>query len=640
MLEGGGAALPLMTGTLDTIPPHAPRRRSRAWMTWLPLGLVVFSLLSLLAVPRVVAARIDTDRREVVNLLLPGRALLGRIQLDLALQMAAARGYLLTGDEVYRREFEQAVASEQEHFFRLRPLAVALGPDVELAVERLQAAKVAWTDVVPAPQGGTLTPEETRRGLQRDARFRKLVEDAVRLDDQLLLRETRLRDRLLEMRAWQDRLITGLGLLALLSAAAVAWLARRSQLLSAVLARRVQQERALREIARTLSGALTVEAAAQQVLRQAAQSTHAEQGHVEQMLEDGTLRVVASIGEGGPPRGAQLQAPGALADMPLEAREARVALSPLGPALVAPLLDDHSVLGALVLRRQPGRPAFDAGDVEQATALGHLASTVLRRVALGEERDRQRQAAEGAVRARDEVLAIVSHDLRNPLSAIAVGAQALISSDSPREQQVPMLQIIRRNAARMDRLIQDLLDASRLQAGRRLSVRPTPLHLAPVVAEACQATAVRTQSTLQTVSAAVPEGLPAVMADRDRLLQVLGNLIDNALKFTPEGGHITVMAVASDDALRIAVTDNGPGIPDRHLPRLFEPFWQAQQAGRQGAGLGLSIAKGIVEAHGGHIGVETLEGRGSTFWFTLPLATGAVPSRGEVEVVGAHGPRG
>jgi signal transduction histidine kinase/CHASE3 domain sensor protein len=636
MLLQEGPSPPMQEKT-ETSAPRPPRERNRAWMTWLPLGLVVTSLLSLLAVPRVVAARIESGRREVVNLLLPSRDLLGRIQLDLATQMAAARGYLLTGDEVYRREFEQAVASEQEHFGRLRPLAEALGPDVLAAARRLQQDKVAWADVIPAPQVGTLTPEESRRGLLRDALFRRLVQEAVQLDDQLLRRENRLRGQILEMRALQDRLITGLGLLALISASAVAWLARRSHLLSAVLARRVQQERALREIARSLSGALTVEAAAQQVLRQATDSTHSVQGHVERALEGDEWRVVASVGEGGPPRGATLPAPGALADVPLEAREARVVSTPLGPALVAPLVDDQSPLGALVLRRAPGRPAFDADDVAQATALGHLASTVLRRVVLGEERDRQRQAAEGAVRARDEVLAIVSHDLRNPLNAIAVGAQALLSSDSSREQQVPMLQIIRRNAARMDRLIQDLLDASRLQAGRRLAVSPAPLDLAAVVAEACQATAVRTRATLQTIGSEVPEGLPPVLADRDRLLQVLGNLIDNALKFTPEGGRITVQASCGEGHLRVAVTDNGPGIPDRHLPRLFEPFWQAQQAGRQGAGLGLSIAKGIVEAHGGRIGVETVEGRGSTFWFTLLVATGTAPRPSQAEVVGAGG---
>jgi len=628
-----------MTEMTETVALRPAARGTRAWLTWLPLGLVVLSLLSLLAVPRLLATRVDQERREVVNLLQPARALLGHIQLDLATQMAASRGYLLTGDLVYRREFEQAAQSEQEHFERLRPLAEELGPDVLETASRLHRSQVSWTDVIPAPSGGGLTPEESRRGLDRDALFHTLIQDAARLEEALLARETRLREGLLELRRTQDRLVSGLGLMALGSAAAVAWLGHRSRRLGAVVARRFQQERALRELGRSLSAALTVESVAQLGLREAIAGARAQRGHVEHVTEDNGIRVVASVGEGGPPRGATLSYPGSLTEDAIAGHEARAFMTPEGPALLAPLLDDGAVLGALVIQRAAGRAGFDADDLVQASALGTLLSAALRRVVLGEERDRQRQAAEGAVRARDEVLAIVSHDLRNPLNAIAVGAQALLTADIAPDQRAPMLQIIRRNAGRMDRLIQDLLDASRLQGGRRLFVRPAPLLVGPVVAEACQATAVRTRSTLQTVSSELPEGLPPVMADRDRLLQVLGNLIDNALKFTPEGGRITVQARVEEGELRLAVDDTGPGIPDRHLSRLFEPFWQAQQAGRHGSGLGLSIAKGIVEAHGGRIGVDTVEGRGSTFWFTLPLATGAPEDLAEPEVLAAGGQR-
>jgi signal transduction histidine kinase len=172
----------------------------------------------------------------------------------------------------------------------------------------------------------------------------------------------------------------------------------------------------------------------------------------------------------------------------------------------------------------------------------------------------------------------------------------------------------------MDRLIQDLLDASRLQGGRRLAVESAAVDLRAVLDEVCQAMAVRRQSSLQKVVCEVATELPPVRADRDRLLQVLGNLIDNALRFTPEGGQVTVRARVEDAAARVEVADSGPGIPEAHRRHLFEPFWQARQAGRHSAGLGLAIAKGIVEAHGGHIGVDSMEGRGSTFWFTVPLA--------------------
>jgi signal transduction histidine kinase len=373
------------------------------------------------------------------------------------------------------------------------------------------------------------------------------------------------------------------------------------------------------------------------VLRHAIESTRAAGGYLERVErgEETQVRVVASVGAAAPERDTVVPAPGSLTPEMIESPEPYVGVvAEIGPSMaaivhrkcagcssmVAALRDEGQAVGALVLLRGPGQREFDQEDVLQARALSDLASSAWRRVLLTDERDRQRRAAEGAVRARDEVLAIVSHDLRNPLNAIVVGAQALLSMELGRDQQEPMLQIIRRNAGRMDRLIQDLLDASRIQGGRRLRMEPVPMALRPAVDEACQGAAVRAKATLQNVVCDVPGELPPVLADRDRLIQVLGNLLDNALRFTPEGGTVTVRARPQDRWVRLEVADTGPGIPERHVAHLFEPFYQARQAGRNTAGLGLAIAKGIVEAHGGSIGVDTAEGRGSTFWFTLPLA--------------------
>lgn len=639
-------ATPRMPDTTQFDDPEAEfrpaRGRPRGWLTWVPLALVLLSLVSLLAVPRVMSGRMEAQRQTIVSLVMPARALLGRIELDLATQMAAARGYLVTGDPRFRREFEIAASNEEEHFQQLRPLAQALGPEVMEIQTQLHSAKIAWTDVMPDTPRGRLMAEESTQGVDRNALFQDIIHHASQLEEALAARERHVRDEISRLMTLQDLLVTGLALLALGSAAAVAWLAVRSRRLGEVLARRVQQERALREVARAVSGALTPDAVAQQVVRRATESTRASAGYLER-VEDGQVRVVATAGAAAPERGMQVPYPGSIPSAMLEGSEVRVAAGEVGPqmaahlerscgacrTLVVPLRDESEVLGALVVMRGPGRPAFDPEDILQARVLGDLASAALRRALLTEERDRQRRAAEGAVRARDEVLAIVSHDLRNPLNAIAVGAQALLSMDVPREQQEPMLQIIRRNAGRMDRLIQDLLDASRIQGGRQLKVEPAPLRLLAVVEEACQALAVRTKSTLQNVTWQVPPDLPPVRADRDRLLQVLGNLLDNALRFTPEGGTLTARACQQGDVVRVEVADTGPGIPERHVAHLFEPFYQARQAGRNTAGLGLAIAKGIVEAHGGQIGVETAEGRGSTFWFTLPLASSSPEREGE-----------
>jgi PAS domain S-box-containing protein len=237
------------------------------------------------------------------------------------------------------------------------------------------------------------------------------------------------------------------------------------------------------------------------------------------------------------------------------------------------------------------------------------------------QREREARAeAEAAVRAREEVLAIVSHDLRNPLNSILGNASLLLQMSLDEEQRVRQLQVIRRSAERMNRLIQDLLDVARLHAGQKLILEAQPLDLAPVATEACESFQPQVQQKSQRLECRVANDLPAVRADRDRLLQVLSNLIGNAVKFTPEGGRIVVEATPVDGEMRLTVADSGPGIPPENLERVFDPYWQARTTARLGAGLGLPIAKGVVESHGGRIWVESRPGEGATFTFTLPLA--------------------
>ena len=123
-----------------------------------------------------------------------------------------------------------------------------------------------------------------------------------------------------------------------------------------------------------------------------------------------------------------------------------------------------------------------------------------------------------------------------------------------------------------------------------------------------------------TLEIEFPDALPRILADAGRVVQVVSNVVGNAVKFTPAGGQIRVRAAAAGDDVRIEVADTGPGLPADQLPHVFDRFWQARRTGRVGIGLGLAIAKGIVEAHGGHIGVESEEGKGSRFFFTFPRA--------------------
>jgi signal transduction histidine kinase len=225
-----------------------------------------------------------------------------------------------------------------------------------------------------------------------------------------------------------------------------------------------------------------------------------------------------------------------------------------------------------------------------------------------------------AVRAREEVLAIVSHDLRNPLSAVLLGSSLLQMSSDLSAEDREQIETIEVSARRMSRLIADLLDVTRLEGGKRLPIEPESVQPAELLQEAQEL--FRAQSTVASVTMEydADEQLPPVRADRHRVMQVLSNLIGNSLKFTPQGGSITVSAKPQDGHVLFSIVDTGPGIPREHLSDIFSPYWQAKRTERMGAGLGLPIAKGIVEAHGGRIWVESEQGRGTQFYFTLPHA--------------------
>jgi signal transduction histidine kinase len=235
---------------------------------------------------------------------------------------------------------------------------------------------------------------------------------------------------------------------------------------------------------------------------------------------------------------------------------------------------------------------------------------------------RARQAAENRVQARSEVLGVVAHDLRNPISAIASSTELLLEVDLPDQQRRELLEVCQRAAKRMNRLVGDLLDATQVQAGH-LSLQLTDVEVAALlhdVAIAWRNPANEKSLTLEVVDP--PAGL-VVRADQDRVMQAIGNLIGNAVKFTEPGGRVTVSAKPVRDEVELRVQDTGPGIPAEAIPHLFERFWQGDSGDRRGIGLGLAIAKGIVEAHGGRINVESELGTGTSFTFTLPMVKSA-----------------
>ncbi|NLG63838.1 MAG: hybrid sensor histidine kinase/response regulator [Candidatus Cloacimonetes bacterium] len=236
-----------------------------------------------------------------------------------------------------------------------------------------------------------------------------------------------------------------------------------------------------------------------------------------------------------------------------------------------------------------------------------------------ETMQRLAREAEAATRARDDLLATVSHDLRNPIGTIYTSAALLLDLPLDEEQRQRQVQIIKRTAERMNRLIQDLLDASRMEAGH-FSVEPHPVTVRSLIDDAHEMLAPIADADGISLTEQVDEPGTHVMADAERVQRVLSNLVGNALKFTPRGGEIHIHVERDGDMCRFSIRDQGPGIPPENLQRVFDRYWQANRTGGAGAGLGLAIAKGIVEAHGGRIWAESEPGKGATFRFTLPLA--------------------
>ncbi|MGK3988576.1 ATP-binding protein [Sorangium sp. So ce136] len=278
---------------------------------------------------------------------------------------------------------------------------------------------------------------------------------------------------------------------------------------------------------------------------------------------------------------------------------------------------DGQCIGSVQLLDRRDGPFVESDEV-LLTQLAQSASVALENARLYNE-------AQAATRARDDLLAIVSHDLRNPLNTIAITASLLRSDllqrkDGEEDDAVQLVDRMDRGIQRMTRLIEDLLDASRIEAGR-LVVSPRVERGGALVREALEAAASLAEAKGCRVTQGPLDAGLEVLADRDRVLQVFSNLLGNALKFTPKGGVVSVSLCRVADLARFSVADTGPGIPSEHQPHLFDRYWKASQESRTGAGLGLYIARGIVEAHHGTVAVESTLGHGTTIHFSLPLAS-------------------
>jgi signal transduction histidine kinase len=230
---------------------------------------------------------------------------------------------------------------------------------------------------------------------------------------------------------------------------------------------------------------------------------------------------------------------------------------------------------------------------------------------------------ESLERLRRELVANVSHELKTPISALRAHLENLL--DGVEEPDPETLQVMLSQSERLSRLVDQLLELSRLESGE-LTLRREGVPLRRLVAEVLSEVEVVRSGRQVRVEDRVPDDIPPVFADRERLHQVLFNLLDNAVRLTPPGGEVVVSAHRVDGRCEVSVADTGPGISSEHLPRLFERFYRVDPARARddgGTGIGLAIARSVVEAHGGRIRAESEVGKGSVFTFDLPVATAA-----------------
>jgi signal transduction histidine kinase len=235
---------------------------------------------------------------------------------------------------------------------------------------------------------------------------------------------------------------------------------------------------------------------------------------------------------------------------------------------------------------------------------------------------RARERADAATQSREQLLAVVAHDLTNPLHAVKLAEERIRFTTREAPAVERSLRTIRNATTRMDHLLRDLVDTTRIEHEEMVvTLRPEPV--APVVQEVAQLYTPQIQELGLTLEVSLPPPDSVIDLDRDRVMQILGNLLGNALKFTPEGGRVALRALDRGDAVRFEVEDTGTGIRPEHLPHIFERF---RSFDARGTGLGLFIARSLVVAHAGELGVRSHLGQGATFWFEIPRRPGARPA--------------
>jgi signal transduction histidine kinase len=623
------------------------------WTTIVPVVFIIASLGALAVLPLVFSAHTSQMRREITRIAEPARRAANAIQMDLSAELDKIIAYQVTGQRQYVVDYERLAEEQNRAYAQLRGFGKQLNSDVDAHLAALIVRTNRWHEGVARDE--FLTRQEppevfTTRLFESHPSYEEALKASAALEVSIQEAIDERLGRIKDAERWNVSLTLILALLALTSAMLVAGLGRQMRLL----AREAMQRR--QEAEREAADAKGARAQAEQEERRAAFVASAGQELAASLDFQQTVTMLAKLivpnlaeacaidlveGEAGrlrraavahrePAKQRALEAsvgkiiddvPGALLRI-MQERQPHVigagsslagylGIDEKRSLLAIPLVSRGQTLGLVVAAAPEGR-VFTREDAALGAELARSGSLAI-------DNARLYQESLQAVRAREEVLAIVSHDLRNPLNAITLATQLLEMSPAIGGEDREQLETIAISAKRMKRLIEDLLDVTRLEGGKQLPIDPARVEVDSLMTEAQELFKAQAADSSITLQCIAGDGVPPVYADRHRIMQVLSNLIGNAMKFTPAGGLVTCTAEAQGDTVLFSVGDTGPGIPAEHLDDIFNPYWQAKRTARMGAGLGLPIAKGIVESHGGRIWVESEPGVGTKFSFTLPV---------------------
>lgn len=584
----------IASGSDTTVPTRLPRGGGA-----LALAFVATAVVALAVVPLVLGSRATQAQREIHEVLEPVRFLGTQLSLIQARQMSLFQAFLLTGDTIFQGPYRGTLEEEREVTGQLQELIGGMDLEIRERLARLSTISARWH----LEHQAAFDSETARLGMVADfdgeqRRYQQLQQATLEMERAIRSEVEEGIRRAEALQARQARVALGLLALGLGATLAVALVGNRLRTLAAEAdARRRDAVRARREMDALLEatgdGVLGMDLEGRIISLNRAGSELL--GYAEGQLRGRDVHEVLHHTD---------------AQGVLRPRASSSLVRALASGASSSSTDD-------VLWRGDGTPLPVQWSLRPLVDGRVVRGGVLTFTDLTEIRHKE-EALRRAVRVREEVVSVVSHDLRNPLGVVAGAADLLLDLPLEETERRKQADIIRRSAQRMSRLIEDLLDIARIEAGA-LVVRPVTQTPAEILADAEAFFRPQAEARGIHLEVVTEAGLPPVLADPDRVQQALANLLANALRYTPGGGTVTLGAEARPPAgVALTVRDQGPGIPLRDQPHIFDRFWQASRHDRTGTGLGLAIVRGIAEAHGGGVEVASRPGEGALFLLILP----------------------